>query len=612
MRMSDRALAILGTTLVFIQVMATGWLCWVAGRFTNDGPQHLLTAFVHGHYHDSKLGWDETWYVNMPLTDHGYLEVFRALNAVFDWEVSHALAVWAPYAFGAAGWAALVLLLSGKRFLYVAAVCCSIPVGAVFWFGLLPFSYASSLIPWILVVFFRGKLTRKMDVFIFGSLFLVGVHCHPFPMIFIGVLLVVSLAYGGEWQWLMRCVLAGLPSAVMAILIWALGETGSGETTWSKIGDPLSLFFGNIAPGSFVVQVTLALFVVFIIWSSARRTESRGAPKGKESMVRAGLRGAALFCFLLAPLVPRHIPGWELVGPRFLPLTLPLFLALCVPPRVPTWKHIAGCFLAILFVGAHTLETSSRGRIAAEAYTEVYEDLRRVVPSLNHIDWGFMNTWGAFSAVETQTESYSGWVHMAQLLAVEKGGRPTFSQSGSRTLHGLAAPSRADAYPWLTKPRLGEYSDMWNAFVPDQRWVGLGGLLAQTRAPMPIVVVGFPTDPVVFDQLGYSTVALGTTTDHLPIFIAEPREGCSVDLELDSPFGDVVEIGIAPKNEPFDAFPVSAGRSHIRLEGYPCGRWWVRREAGCTGAMEGVGLADVTERLETLPCVRWPATPTGN
>lgn len=559
------------TTLLFLLSFCVGvfLILHVGFQFTNDGPQHLLGAYVHHNYTDSALALDETWLLNEPLTDHGFREVVQLFLAaglsVFEANNAAVVVLFMMWSFG---WSALLVRLGGSRLMAPAIVV--VFFSCPYWFGLWPFVFSLSLVPFVVLVSLRSQFRRRIDLFVFAGLLLIQVHAHPFPAVVAGAIAVVA-------TWPSRSVfLAGTPAAILALII--ADHSKSGEIEWQATEPGI----GGAVVGDFLSGFPAAQFLVVALAAVSILSAWFGGGSGTQRRLSI----VALALLIAGALLPDNIPGWQIFASRFTAVGVPLALT-CISSDLRRLEWLPAFFAVIHF--ADVFRFSDRTR---REYFDDFIEVQKQLPKLIGKDWEMHRLRGELDA-EMVVHRYSGWAHMPQLLAMSAGGRPAATQADDRKLHHLLAPAIRPKHLGQVKGmELGEWTRRWYDVGDLVRFFYLGEYFSRVTNSEIHVLVTRPDDEPVFERLGVDARLIAKLPSQLNLYVAT-IEGCDVHLSIESPADDVLEIGIAPSEDSIELLPVTAGTSEIDLSGFPCGRWWIRTEAGCLGAAETRLVADV-------------------
>jgi hypothetical protein len=544
---------------------------WLPGyQFTNDGPQHLLGAIVHATYESSPLELDQTWFLNEPLTDHGFRELVQAFTLLgFGPWAANNWAIVALFLMWCGGWWALGRQVDSPPL--SNAVAGVLFFSKFYWFGLWPFMSAAAVVPWLLTWFLHTRLGRVVDIVVFGGGMLLVVHAHPLPAVILGGICLASLRNSTEFFFLVG---ASLPAALLTLAIRGFSPPAVGAFEWAYEASWLAIIFGEYLPGFGVSQLLLVVLLGAALIIPA-------------PLVNVRLSVVALSLILGGIALPDNIPGWEIVGPRLLTFGVPLLLV-CARTR---WGAVVQ-LLAAVFVVVHVVGAVGFANETEKRYRPTYEALR-VVNRFGPIDWELHILDGEWDGPERQIEKYSGFAHMGQVLALEKGGRPAFTQATNRGLHHILAPPYPDRHlGHSTGTILGEWARFWTGDEPSEaRAVRLAEYFSRVRPSERHVVIAQSTDLPLLERVGLRYQKVGDVPG--AEIVVGSLAGCDVAVLVGAQgSGDVAEIGIAPSEAPIDILPLRAGRNEFSLEGYPCGRWWVRVIDGCSTRADGRSIVD--------------------
>jgi hypothetical protein len=560
--------------------------------YSNDGPQHLLGAYVHRFYER----FDEVWYLNEPLTDHGYRELVELLLGFQDPFAAHQTALAIIGALYVLGWSRLGSVLRPGSSGWEVPPIASLFVAKCYFWGLIPFLFSLALAPWMLSWVWRRRLERPLDIVVVGGLLIIMVQIHPFPPALAGLFLVVQAVCERDLRFLARLAAAGFLAGAYALYISKLSiPTSGGSVDFAFDAEPLGFFFGELIPDDTAGQAFLGLLMVSVIGLAI--VGGRGA-----LILRLAVAG-----WIVSLGVPDNVPGWEILSARFAPFFVPV--ALCAAfqleparmasraKRIGAWAYRSLAPLGVLTALAHGLH-------ARTSSTEIFDDvhpfftaLESALPDFFDADWDLVILRGSLPLVLDDTHGPIG--HLAQLVAMTKRGRPNWSQASGGSLHHLARPRVDGTHPAAGRAKLGEYAMLWNLTPPAQREQQLAAYLANLYTALVYVFVADPAERPLLEDLGFlvhQTLPLDATR----VAFLTTFEGCTVSMAFESPVADVVELGIAPDEDPYALLPIGAGRTDLLFEHYPCGRWWVRPELGCTA--DPRSLVDVYGQDTHLVC----------
>lgn len=556
-------------------LVGCGVIFGVGFQFTNDGPQHLLGAYVHQYYAESGLSFDETWLMNEPLTDHGFRELVQlSLTAGLSVFQANNVAVLVMFSMWSFGWSALLMRLGGSANMAPALVV--VFFSGPYWFGLWPFLFSVSIVPMVILVALRSNLRRRIDLFAFAGLLLIQVHAHPFPAVLAG-LCAVAVA-GPRFQ----VFVAGAPAALLAALI--ADSSKSGEVEWHATDSGI----GGAVIGDFLTGFPASQFLVFVLVAVSLISAFFSGPS-----VRRRISVIASVLIIAGALLPDNVPGWQIFAARFTAIGIPLALV-CVTTNL--WKLD---WLPAFFCLVHLIDVCRFAVRTEKEYLSDFSEIQKKLPSLVGKDWEMHRLRGKLDA-EVIVNRYSGWAHMPQLLAMSAGGRPASTQADDVKLHHLLAPALKPQHLGHVKGMvLGEWTRRWYDVGDTVRFFYLGEYFSRATNSDTHVIVTTPDDEPIFARLGIDARFVAELPSSTNLYVATVR-GCSVHIDVDTPTQDVIEIGLAPSEDCLEALPVPAGTSQIDLLGFPCGRWWIRTEAGCTSGLDSRYIADVEAGEPTM------------
>ncbi len=567
------AVACIGATIAFL----FSALFAVPLLLTNDGPQHLInTHFSLEYTRNPDLHLAEDWVINEPLTDHGYRELYFALEPLLGWQRAHTTTVALIILIGAVCWCAAVLTLDRRRW-PAAVLLIALSISWSFYIGLYPFLFSTGLCGAAFALFLHSDMTKKLFLFSLSILLLLQCHIHPFPPMIAGLTMAAAcLARPDRIRALLVLALVGLPSACLVLLIRAHSGVSAPETVWEIDRNPIRAFVGRFVAGGDWLQAAAFLLVVGLAGFALRRRSSLRP-------LETGLLWMAVVVFALVPVVPDKWNGWELVGPRTAPLAVSLILVVAPLEQLQRAWRVALGVLVTIFSVAYLHHNENRQISVMEDYTPILQLTDENLPKRLRGDWTVDYIWTGIEPSSYGIENYGPIVHLNQILALTRGGRPDFTQSNDRALHALWRPRRAQQKLTLPLQGLGLYRGFWDdslLFDAEHRRRALVSYLARNLPLDHYFMVGLPSDEQALWDAGYEVRVLARDPIGRTLYQAS-FVGCVVEFQVNGVGEAVVATGIRPIPSPAEFLVVGAGGGDDVREGYPCGEYWVLSDPPC-------------------------------
>jgi hypothetical protein len=535
---------------------------------SNDGPQHLLQGFVHAHYDDPTLRFGEVFALNEPLTSRGYLDLFRALEPLLGWYSAHRLIVLFAQALWCSGWAALALRLHRDRWPF-ALLGCATGIQWAYWVGFLPFFLGLGATLWACHIVVIRPATKHY-VLLAAALAICS-QIHPLPVVIAGAALLAA-SIGRSPRDAVLTVLAGLPAFAYCQYISTLSQNQSFDLHWDNDIDPTRAFVAQFFCGDFIVGV-----VVLVLLLVALVPGWRAAPRWS-TILR--LTGVALL--VASYVAPTQVRGWEMFNPRLLPFGYALIFAFAPLERFQARTRGIVAAVVLTVVVGHLQWSARFHRSLAEDSTPVLDLARRLPTQAGH-DWGMLVVAGDVGGLEgldyesVGPADLNAWLHLAQILALDLGGRPLFTQSSDPVIHGVLAP---DVRHFKTALPGGNWSVAWPTIDEGRRRENIAGILSGiSLSTGRVVFVGYVGEERFLEESGYEVTA--RVTDGVLTAAAARFRGCDVTVVVPPDTG-LVDSGAmpwldadstrVPDVEGFVQFTdASCGPRWIRVDGTPCG-----------------------------------------
>jgi hypothetical protein len=553
-----------GCVAVFV---VSTWPTWAYPLlYSNDAPQHLLQGFVHNHFDDQRLAFERVFVLNEPLTGRGYLDVFRPLEPLLGWPAAHRATLLLAEALWCSAWATLALRLHRSRWPF-ALLGCATGIQWAYWIGLLPFFLGLGAAFWAMhLVLLRASPLRYL---LLAAALLIVCQIHVFAVVLAGCVL-LGVALGRGVRDTAFTIVAGAPSVAFSWYVSSLSGHQDHKVIWDNPIDPVESLVGRFFGGGTLVGgglLALALFAVALAW---RRGDRRSRV--------LSLVGVSFL--MLGYGAPDTIRGWQSFGPRFLPLGFAVLFCAAPLESLAARARTLVATVVVAIAAGHAA-WAWRFHVDIETRTAPVVALARQLPAQVGREWAMFVTCGDTDAIERFTtegdhpHGLQGWLHLGQVLALDLGGRPTFSQAGDLTSHGLlapAAPAMVEATPhWdLTWPRPDEAA---------RRERITGTLDGISRMTPFLVFVGHAGDEALVERAGYRITAM--VTDGVRTAVTATFIGCDVTVFV-PPDAAIVESGAMPwEDESLVRVPdvegfvrfrrVGCGERWVRVDGRPCG-----------------------------------------
>jgi hypothetical protein len=563
---------------------------------TNDGPEHLFAAFVLNHIDDPAYAFGEYVEPNLPVTAHGFVQIFALVEPLLGWRAGYAASlIVIAQAWGLAFFALAVSLDERRWPLGLAGF--ALALQWAFWIGLLPFQLSTAFATGAIAAgVYRSRGARVPDGprrsgadVATAALLLLAALCHPLPAALGGGLLVLVALFAGPGRRATRLGVLALCGAPAALVALTARDAVSGPSSWAPLVERLMLPFDHFASGPAwrgVVVVVAALAGIVV-------AAARGAP-----IERALAVGAAIL-LAIAITSPMTASGWEFFSPRFLPLGLSVPLALLPLERLGARARTA----ALLAVGAFVVGTFVwAGRFHRELD-------RLTAPALAVID--DVKPRPAFRQplilrkldAPLPVPAMAPLLHVGRTYAVVAGGTVPYGHDSLPRIHHLLrrtelpAPIDAGFLPGLqrTPPR-----------DDDTRWRFKLTHLAQwaRRTGGDVIVFGSAEDLDAFVAAGYVAEARAER-----VMLAR-FAGCAASIVVDGVSGaGYVEVsrddGELDVRIPFDG--ADGARQTFTPAGLLCGPVHVRASPPCVeGDADGVVATLAPGAPTTVACTLAP------
>jgi hypothetical protein len=324
---TDRRLLAVAAALSVALAVAVAWVDYLP---TNDGPQHIFSAYLQDHLDDAGRGWNRYLARGALITGSGFDRLLTVLNRLLTWRSAFRVAltglalVWA--------WSVMALGASlGTRRRWLGLLGFATALQWLFYMGLFSCYLSTALGFLVLAMAFHFGYQRRPKLVWMAALLATQTIVHVVPAALTGLTLLIhawlSSKRDDRPRMLMRIILVGTPAILIAAV--ALGLAGGGEQLnhyrlflpFTRQVMLLGRAFVSGPPWRAWPVTVLALasgVVVIARW--------RATPDARErTLVLAGLGQ-----LVLALATHLHIVGWEYFNVRFIPNAI-VFLSLLAP-----------------------------------------------------------------------------------------------------------------------------------------------------------------------------------------------------------------------------------------------------------------------------------------
>jgi hypothetical protein len=559
-------------------------VAWVDYLPTNDGPQHIFSAYLQNHMDDAGRGWNRYLDRGMLVTGSGFDHLLTFLDRFLSWRSAFRVALTGL----ALAWAWAVLALGaslGPRRRWLGLLGFATALQWQFYMGLFSCYLATALGFLVLAMAFRFGWHRRVSLALMAALLAVQTIVHVVPAVLTGLTLVgyawLSSVRGARWRVLSRVALVGIP----AVLIFAIALLLAGGSEYLNHYSTSLPFARQVAllgrtfvsgPSWRAWPVTLlALATVAVTAVRWRRTTDAR----KRTLALAGL---ALLVLALA--MPLHIEGWEYFNVRFIPNAI-IFLALLAPIdwlRQPALARAAAAILVVFSLASVAWGWQHNRflrRQHADLLAGLETPLHRQGPRLPIVmepppgepadDW------------ERTVPYVTTNLHVGALYALEQGGVPAYLFAGAGAIHALTWRHPPEGLAMPPRPSRGHEWQLWEPSAradPALRSRVLAGMLSYGPDHEDVIFFGLPTDHVVLRERGFvSDFERGN------VMIAR-FVGCPARVRIEPPEGGLpptlLLTGWWPEHRPTYSTTLAARTSNepivVPIPQSPCGQIWIR------------------------------------
>jgi hypothetical protein len=577
-----RVLAV-ATVLSVVLAIAVAWVDYLP---TNDGPQHIFSAYLQDHLDDTGQGWNRYLDRGALITGSGFDHLLTVLDRILSWRSAFRLAVTGL----ALAWAWSVLALGaslGSRGRWLGLLGFATSLQWLFYMGLFSYYLATALGFLVLALAFRFGLHGRLPRALIAALLALQTIVHVVPAALTGLTLIVyawlSSARDAKPRVLLGTVLVGTPAALIAAMALSLTSGGEHLNHYSlSLPFPRQVMLLGRAfvsgPAWRAWPVTLLALgtavVVMVRWR--RHSDAR-----VRTLALAGLGQLALSLG-----THLHIEGWEYFNVRFIPNAI-IFLALLAPvdwltPRRPAPARTAAAILVVFSLASMAWGWQHHRflrRQHADLLAGLEAPLRRRGPRLPLViepppgepadDWE-----RAIPFVTTN-------LHVDTLFALQQGGVPAYLFAGAGAVHALTWQHPPDGLAMPPRPGRGNEWRLWEPGAradPSQRARALAHMLSYGPAYEDVIIFGLPEDRVVLRERGFVLdFERGNVT--IARFV-----GCPARVRIEPPAGGLpptlLLAGWWPDRRPTFSTTLAARASNeailVAIPQGPCGQIWIR------------------------------------
>jgi hypothetical protein len=333
----------------------SGLLAWsvfcVSYIPTNDGPQHILSAYIENHYSDPGSIYSTYLERSPQFAYRGFALIMKPMENMFGWQLGAQFSILIILLLNAWGFTALVLALDSRR-KWIAYFGFPLVWSWNMYMGFFSFAVGTGLGYWILAYVLAIK---KWDLVrwttLAGALGLQAMS-HVFTAGLTGFLLAFLLVFK-QPTWLARgkrllvVGLVGLPAATIAFgtLLHRNDQLSQGGVSWLTWEESAAIVPHMLIPGPWLNTLPWLILILFAIVAGLWRLI-------KESLLfeEKVFFGVGLVSLVIAVLGPRDIDGWQFFSQRFAVLGISSLL-LILPFEIIRGKKLEFCARLLLVAG---------------------------------------------------------------------------------------------------------------------------------------------------------------------------------------------------------------------------------------------------------------------
>ncbi|HQP38678.1 MAG TPA: hypothetical protein PLI95_26010 [Polyangiaceae bacterium] len=405
---------------------------------TNDGPQAVLIAFIENHYSDPGVVFPEQVEPTWQFAHRGFSFLFLPLEALFGWKAALRASISLIALTTALGFVALVTSLSRDR-RPLGLLGFALAFGWHLYMGFFSYEWAIGIGLFLIALVVAGKSQSLVGrlLLAFGLGF--QAVCHVFAAALTGLVLVALVTFRSNrrdrGKELVKLAAMGLP-AFAVFLAATLQHRDlttiplSSEWMSLPVGERLAQLPHLICPGpayrawSLLAAALAAVVVVYARWRHAGKAD-RALACASTALVAAGV------------LAPLHMPGWQFISPRFVPIGALLALGLIPFELLAKANHrrvgvaILTCVVFASLWGSTTLHRSLYASCASEL-AGLRQPVRRTSMQLP-----ILLGRGMDPSLSSQVPHLDPVLHLGALYAVEHGGSIPYLFTGASAVHAF-------------------------------------------------------------------------------------------------------------------------------------------------------------------------------
>lgn len=590
-----------GAVAIAAVVLAASLWTWGV-PLTNDGPAHVLGAWVHLH----PERYAGIWEPNAPITAHGFLETQQVLVPLLGWRDAwriHVVLMTEAWAFG---YLAFVMAVAPQR-RWLGLLGFPLALHPNVYMGFFAFTGASACAWFTLAYWLRTaqERSRAVEHTILAALLLLTALLHVVPAALCGLILaVVTLARAQarpRTARLLRLVIAGVPAGIIALL--ASGTDGGAQVEPAEGNLAERLWnVGASFPGGppWRIALAFALATLGLIGVIRRARAPLSAPAAAPPSVPSGQVEQALALCAIVLLcaswaAPRDFAGWQYAGGRFAPLGIGVLLALAPLVSLSAQAHgrserlvlrvdralaICTALLAGVFVLA-SLAWSFALHAALRVHNAPALAALDAVASSPSIPAADVSSW-AMIALDPREGAepllgHQPLFHLHHLFALERGGFATDAQDRAPTIHPLRVVRPVGAEP-LAMVRDDVDAELQALVLRRQ--------LSYAAAHGAVVIAGTEADHDTALAAGFAPIARARAPDPEDtngVLVAR-FEGCGGRVRIEGIAEPVaLQVGWWPRRSPVVTVQVPAPRAEgepatsvdVPLPPLACGDVWI-------------------------------------
>lgn len=301
----------------------TGLLAWsvfcIPYLPTNDGPQHILSAYIENHFNDPGSIYPIYLERSPQFAYRGFALVMRPMEVLFGWKLGTQFAILIILLLSAWGFTAMVLALDSRR-KWVACFGFPLAWSWSLYMGFFSFTVGTALGYWILAYVLAIKKWNWVRWVTLSAALCLQAMSHVFTAGLTGLVMTCLLVmkqptWRDRGKRLLVVGLAGLPAATIAF--GALIHRNDSATqpvhpTWLTWNELVSVVPHMLIPGPSLY--TFSFLLLILVAAGAAVCRLRKNCLSFEEKVFLGVGIASLIVIIFCPM---DIEGWQFFTPRF-------------------------------------------------------------------------------------------------------------------------------------------------------------------------------------------------------------------------------------------------------------------------------------------------------